>query len=41
MVVGLPGHLGALRFHNSDFLHVSIRWTSFSLLFSKVSKFLL
>jgi len=31
----------ALHFHNSDCLHVSIRGTSFSLLFSKLYKLLL
>jgi len=34
-------YLGALHFCNSDCLHVSIRGTSFSLLFSKLSKLLL
>jgi len=36
MVVGLPliYHLGALHFGNSDYLHVSVRGTSFHLFIS-------
>jgi len=33
-------HLGALRFSSSNWFHVSIRGTSFSLFFSKVCKLL-
>ena len=38
---GFASHLGAVRFCNSDCLHVSIRGTSFSLLFSKLAELLL
>jgi len=38
---GFASHLGAYSFHNSDCLHVSIRGTSFLLLFSKLFKLLL
>jgi len=37
----VEGSSGALRFHNSDCLHISIHGTSFSLLFSKLYKLLL
>jgi len=38
---GFASQLGTLCFRNSDCLHVSIHGTSFSLLFSKLSKLLL
>jgi len=34
-------HLDVLQFHSSDCLHFAIHGTSFSLLFSKLSKLLL
>jgi len=37
---GFTADLGTLRFHKSDYLHVSIRGTCFSLLFPKAMSIL-
>jgi len=36
---GFASYLGALRFCNSDCLHILIHWTSFSALFLKLHNF--